>query len=377
MNIAFFTETFLPQINGVTYTVDNWREELERRGHTVYVVYPRNDRAPRRRELAVRSIGFKPVDGYYIGVTTPASVMDRLPDIDVVHAHGPFSLGILGSRVAKRAQSPFILSHHTPAEQYFDYVSKNSYIQAAMDKIYVHWQRLFSRQCDDVLAPTDVAATRLQQRIGRPVKTLSNGINTEFFAPADEDAVDGFRERHRIRDGPVLGYCGRLGYEKHLEDLVALADRFDGEIVVAGDGFAKEQYLPQFREAGITYLGRLQRDEMPVFYSLLDAFVIPSTAETQGVSVLEANACGTPAIGADAQALKNTIEPGRNGYRYPQGDIAALEQCWETVRDEQDALGSGAREVAAEHNVETVVDRLESLYQSAAGVHAVPDQVSI
>jgi len=367
MHIAFFTETYFPQINGVTYTIDNWRTELERRGHTVSIIYPENGYREHGYEYPVPSIDFKPVDGYKVGLSFISDLVDRLPDepVDIVHAHSQFSLGILGAWFARNRDVPFVVSYHTPGEQYFDYVSRNRLVQDAMDVLYLGWERLFYRRCNLILAPTEQASNRLEARIGRPVTPLSNGIDTRFFAPASDDAVAAFRDRHGIpADTPVIGYCGRLGYEKNLEDLARLADRFDGEIVVAGEGFAEEYYLPLFEEAGVRYIGCLDRAEMPLFYAMLDVFVIPSTAETQGVSVLEANACGTPAVGADAQALRETIRDGRNGYRYPVGDIAVLAERVATARET--GMEKDARSVAKEHSIRTVIDTLEASYGDIA-----------
>lgn len=364
MNIAFFTETYFPQINGVTYTIDNWRQALEDRGHNVRVVYPETERDPAPYDVPISSVNFRPVDGYKIGMSLPSNITSRMPDIDIVHTHGQFSMGILAAMVAKKERVPLFLSYHTPCEQYFDYVSKNPTIQRGMDKIYLAWERLFYRRCDRILSPSQDAKQYLAGRINFPVTRLSNGINTEFFAPRDATTTDRFRDRYDIGDGPIIGYCGRLGYEKNLEDLVALAEQFDGEIVVAGEGFASDHYLPLFEKAGITYVGRLDREEMPAFYSVLDAFVIPSTAETQGISVLEANACRTPAVGADAKALRDTIIEGENGYRYPSGDIDALYDTVQKVLDD-DSLREKSRNVAESHSVGEVVGRLEDMYTAA------------
>jgi 1,2-diacylglycerol 3-alpha-glucosyltransferase len=56
MNIGFFTDSYFPGIDGVTYTISAWRERLEDRGHDVYVVYPASSDDPDDRELPVRSL---------------------------------------------------------------------------------------------------------------------------------------------------------------------------------------------------------------------------------------------------------------------------------------------------------------------------------
>lgn len=358
MHVAVFTETYFPQLNGVTYTLDAWREELTRQGHEVTIVYPESKHVPRRGEVPVRSLGFRPVQGYRVGVTRLGRLDEPVRDADLVHVHGPFTMGLQGQRFASRRDLPVVATHHTPAERYLRYLTSNRALQRALDRVYGRWERWFYGRCDLLLAPSPQAASHLEGRVGREVQPLSNGTDTTFFSPRVTD----FRHRHGLGEGPLLGYCGRLGYEKNLEDLMALARVFRGQVVVAGDGFAKDHYVPRFEAAGIRYLGRLPRWEMPEFYSSLDLFVLPSTEETQGVSVLEANACGTPAVGADAGGLRDTIRDKVNGARYPPGDVAALHAVVEACLADRESLGVGAREHALDHDVAKVVDRLEVLY---------------
>lgn len=360
MRIAYFTDTYYPQLNGVTYTLSSWKEELESRGHEAHVVYPASDHEPGPHEHTIKSLDMAPVEGYKVGVGFPPDVEDVLPRVDAVHAHGPFTLGLLGERLATGRDVPFFVTHHTPMEEYFRYVSEAPALHEIMGGLYTAWIRRLYGAADEVLAPSPVAAERLAGRIGREVLPVSNGTDTSFFQPTTSD----FRERHGLpTDEPVVGFCGRLGYEKNLEDLIALAPRFPGTVAVAGDGFARDHYEPRMREAGIRYLGRLDREEMPEFYSTLDVFIIPSKGETQGVCVLEANACGTPVVGADTMGLRNTIEEDRNGVRYPPGDIDALNRAVVRVYEDRTRLSKGAREVGRENSVERVVDHLLGLYR--------------
>lgn len=360
MRIAYFTETYFPQINGVTYTIDSWRDALQKRGHDVHVVYPETDYTPREREHPVAGIDTRVVEGYRLGAGFPRDVAERIGQVDVVHGHGPFSLGVLGQRVAKRQDVPFVATHHTPLYRYFDYLSNQPELHAALYYVYKGWERLFYRSCDEALAPSAYTAQQLGQRIARDITPLSNGLDTDFFSPSaptlqQENGLDGER---------VAGFCGRLGHEKNLDELLAFADRFDGHVLVAGDGFARDHYEPLFRQRdNVTYLGRLDRDQMPHFYASLDVFVIPSTVETQGVSVLEANACGTPAVGADAMALSETIVDGENGVRYTPGDVDHLQDAVGQVYDDLDGFQERARAEAEQHSIDTVVDDLLDVYR--------------
>ncbi|MDY6766329.1 MAG: glycosyltransferase [Candidatus Nanohaloarchaea archaeon] len=359
MRIAYFTETYFPQINGVTYTIDAWREELQARDHEVHVVYPDSAHQPRRGEHPVASVETRVVEGYRLGAAFPREVADRVGDVDVVHGHGPFSLGVLGQRVAKRQDVPFVATHHTPLYRYFDYLSGQPELHAALYYVYKGWERLFYRSCDAALAPSQYTADKLAGRIAREITPLSNGLDTNFFAPSEP----ALRAEHGLEDDRVVGFCGRLGHEKNLDELLDFADRFDGHVLVAGDGFARDHYEPRFQaHPSITYVGRLPRERMPQFYSSLDAFLIPSTVETQGVSVLEANACGVPAVGADAMALSETIVDGENGKHYTPGDVDELAAAVEEVYEDLDRFQERSRMLAEQHSITSVVDDLLDIY---------------
>ena len=152
--------------------------------------------------------------------------------------------------------------------------------------------------------------------------------------------------------------------EKHLEDIIGIADRFDGEILLAGLGPALEHYKKLAAgKKSVKFLGFLDRKDLLGFYSSLDLFVFPSTVETQGLVALEAMACGVPVIGADAFALKNTITPGKTGYLYRQGDKEMLGERIEKGYENRKKLSKNCKEYVKEHSVEKSMEKLMKLYE--------------
>ena len=88
MNIGFFTDSYFPGIDGVTYTIQAWRDRLESRGHEVYVVYPESGHEPDDHEIPVPSLP----NPFYRQYRFPTyRRLSTLPDLDVVHCHGPAS----------------------------------------------------------------------------------------------------------------------------------------------------------------------------------------------------------------------------------------------------------------------------------------------
>ena len=358
--VAAFTDTYLPTVNGVTYTVRTWRDCWERHNGLMGVVYPDDDGYESGvREFPVSSVPFPFYPGFRFGLPdVPAGVRGLEPDL--VHAHTPFSLGLAARRFALDRDLPLVVSYHTPAEEYAEYVSDA--FAGAIRRVADRYERWFFEQADAVIVPSATAADRVATD-GTPTHVVSNGVDIERFEPADEAAVAAFRERHDLPEGPLVGYTGRHGYEKRLEDLLAATASLDVGVVLGGDGPARPEL--QRRAAArddVRFLGFLDRTELPTFYSALDAFAFPSPVETQGLVALEATACGTPVAAVDSGALSESVVDGETGYHFQPGDVDGFRAAVRRVLEERATLSARCLESRPELSVERSMERLSSVY---------------
>lgn len=360
-SVAAFTDTYLPTVNGVTYTVESWRDCWADRGGRMDVVYPRTDGyAPRAGEYPVRSLPFPFYPGFRLGVPW---IPKRVRDVDIVHAHTPFAVGLAGLWLAQRRDRPFVASYHTPSAEYADYVAPGETVERGVERVGERYERWFLDRADAVLAPSEATASHLRESVGvsTPVTVVPNGIDTERFRPVDSGA---FRARYGLDDRPLIGYTGRHGYEKRLTDVVDAAADLDATVVFGGDGPARADIEARTEEHGVDarFLGFLDRDELPAFYSALDLFVFPSPVETQGLVALEANACGTPVVGADEGALADTVEDGVTGYHFETGDIASLRRSIRRALDDRASLSEACVERREDHGVDRAIESVADVY---------------
>ncbi|MEF8781356.1 MAG: glycosyltransferase [Haloferacaceae archaeon] len=365
--VAAFTDTYLPTVNGVTYTVRTWARRWRARGSRMDVVYPdAPDREPEPGEYAVESVPFPFYDGFRLGAP---SVPRGIGTPDVVHTHTPFSLGLAARRLAGRTSAPLVASYHTPTSEYAGYFSSNSWIEALLGRAASVYEELVLGAADAVVAPSEPVAEELRDRRGiDSVFVVPNGVDVDRFSPTGETAVRAFRERHDLGSGPLVGYTGRHGYEKRLEEIPPAIADLDVTLVVAGDGPARDAFERAARRHGVDarFLGFLDRSQLPTFYSALDAFLFPSPVETQGLVALEANACGTPVVGVDAGALVDTVEEGVTGYRFPEGDTAAFRDAIERTLAAAPQLSRRCLDRRSELSVERSLDALETVYDRVA-----------
>jgi len=340
VRIGFFTDSYFPGVDGVTYTIDLWRDELEARGHEVYVVYPDGEYEPDDREIPVRSLPNPFYPGYRIPTVRRLST---LPTLDVVHCHGPASVGLLGRYYARRHDIPSIYTHHTPIEAYFEQSVGERRLANALSRAYVPLETAFLGTFDVVTASTG--------QIDRDVEhvPLPVGIDTTFFSPTASSWET---------DETVIGYSGRLSLEKNVDAVLEAATRLPARrFVVVGEGPRRDR-LERKAPDNVEIRDFLPREELPGFYSGLDAFVTASTGDTLGLSTLEANACGTPVVAADVPPFDRTIGPD-NGVRFTHGDIDsmvdAIESCLDATWDTRAAI--------QQYDVSRTLKSLESLYR--------------
>jgi len=344
LRIGFFTDSYFPGIDGVTYTIQAWRDRLEDRGHEVYVIYPESSYEPDEREIPVTSLP----NPFYRQYRFPVyRRLDTLPEFDVVHCHGPASTGLMGTRYATKRDVPAIYTHHTPVEDYLVQGLKLDSLSELAGRLYVAYENRFLRSFDCVTASTS--------RIRRSVepRELPVGVELDTFRPRDGELF--------ATNGPVVGYSGRMTDKKNVDELLGLAERLpECCFELVGEGPSRAT-LERAAPDNVTFRDFLPREQLPTFYSTLDVFVTASTCDTLGLSTLEANACGTPVAAADVPPFEETIGP-ENGALFEYRDLDSMERavtdCLENDRP--------TREAVEQFAVSETIDELEAIYTGSA-----------
>jgi glycosyltransferase involved in cell wall biosynthesis len=208
------------------------------------------------------------------------------------------------------------------------------------------WERTVER-ASRFLCVSRTTARELTERYPETasrVRVALNGVDTDFFFPADDPAARRRARQRYAADQPFILYLGTLEPRKNVEGLVAACERLWGrrrsrpDLVLAGGAGWKTASLHRriarssFRDK-IHVAGYTQRDAARELYRAAEAFVYPSLAEGFGLPVLEAMACGTPVVASTAEAL---CEVGGDAALYaPPRDIEALARAIERALEDQ------------------------------------------
>jgi len=243
-------------------------------------------------------------------------VSERHPREIIVSTPGP--MGFVGLIAARILGIPCRSIYHTDFKVQLELIIGQGMAPVLADQFC----RAFYAATDEIQVPSAVYIDTLAAR-GYPVERLKP------FARGLEDAAFGFRPelrfgamaRHDISPSPfTLLWAGRVSHDKNIDFLL---DRFrevrcragDVQLLFAGDGPALEHYRRATRDLeGVRWLGRLDRAVLREWYNTADLFVFPSTMDTFGMAVLEAQAAGLPAIVTDIGGPQEIVANGRTGY---------------------------------------------------------------
>lgn len=378
----FCTDTYPPQVNGVSVVTALSVAGLLARGWEVEVVapaYPPVSIDPFEHEHAEGGIPAAPVTAIasvplplYPDIRLAAPAAARIAGVidafapDLVHSATEFVIGRLGQLLALRKGIPVTSSYHTDFSRYAD-----AYGAPWLRPSVTRYIGRFHCRSQRVYTPSAPARDDLLRLGVRDAEVWGRGVDIETFHPARRS--EPLRESYGDRDTCLLLHVGRLAAEKGVERILEawaiarsqLPDH-SAHLIVAGSG-PRERELRHEAPDGITFLGNLDRRHvLPRLYASCDAFLFASLTETLGLVVLEAMASGLPVIATPAGGVADHLRDGDNGIAFPAGDVGAMAHAIVTIvmdRDRRRALSLGARRTAEELSWSAELDRLDASYR--------------
>ncbi|MBD3346868.1 MAG: glycosyltransferase [Chitinivibrionales bacterium] len=249
-------------------------------------------------------------------------IYDQAPDEIYISTPGP--IGMLGLLCAKLLHVPSTNIYHTDFTRY----AKQIIGDEAVCNIVEDCLRFFYSMSGTVSVPTRQYISLLEKR-GIPREKMvrfKRGIDPNIFAPYD-GAHQILENTCGITDGITLMYSGRISKEKSVDFLgdvyAKIAEKHQNvNLILAGNGPYFEEFQQKMaRFPRVHFVGRIPRLQLPHLYSASHCFVFPSVTDTFGMVVLEAQACGLPAIVSNFGGPQEIILNGKTGYSASANDI--------------------------------------------------------
>ncbi|MGX5657752.1 glycosyltransferase family 4 protein [Geodermatophilus nigrescens] len=377
MRVAVVTESFLPQVNGVTNSVLRVCEQMRRHGAQVLVVAPGPGPGEYAGATVVRSpsVALPRYAGFRVGRPWPGLgrvLREFAPD--VVHLASPAALGASAARVARRLDVPVVAVHQTDLVGFaarYGLPGVGRMVWAGLRPVYAG--------AAATLVPSRPVADELRARGVPRVRLWARGVDSAAFSPARRDPA--LRARLAPGGEVVVGYVGRLAAEKELHLLAGL-DRVPGvQLVLVGDGPQRERL--EWALPGAVFAGFRGGAERGAWTASLDVFVHPGSSETFCQAAQEALASGVPVVAPAAGGPLDVVTAGRTGLFFTPGSAADLRAQVERLVAEPDTrawMARAARASVRGRTWDSLGDQLLGHYTDAlagrAAAPAAPERVA-
>lgn len=384
MKIGLFTDTYSPDINGVVSSVVTLQRLLEEHGHDVYVVT--NHKAILKQwegnVLRLPGLELKWLYGYKLSTPYHYSAKEEIRklNLDVIHVHTEFGVGIFGRLVAKNLNIPIVSTYHTMYEDYTHYMNifNIDELEVFNKKIVSTISRSISDSTQAVIAPsTKTKETLLKYKVKTPIYVIPTGLNLKQFDPINrhQNRIDEIRAKYGIdKDDHVIAYIGRVAQEKSIEIPIEgfqYVKQSNIKLLIVGGGpqlqelrdLAKSYHL----EDKVIFTDKQPRDEITDYYFAADAFVSASQTETQGMTFIEALACELPVFARHDEVLESLVIENESGYYFttPQEFAHKVENFFSLSNDTQLKMKKHAHDKVAMYDGEIFYAKVLSVYFQA------------
>jgi glycosyltransferase involved in cell wall biosynthesis len=239
-----------------------------------------------------------------------------------IHSATPGPIGLAALAIARILKLPICSTYHTALPQYVAQLTEDPGMEELMWR-YTLW---YYNQMDLTYVPSHAIGDELKAK-GVPedkIRFSPRGIDSHRFHPSKRNGF--FGSRYRLGDDVLkLLYVGRISKEKNL-DLLENAFRKlcksheNIHLVIVGEGPYFEEMKKRTAGLPVTFTGFLDGEDLCQAYASSDVFVFPSSTDTFGNVILEAQASGLPVVVTDEGGPKENLIPGKTGYVIPAND---------------------------------------------------------
>lgn len=373
LSICMVSDDFFPAATGVGIHVQCVAKELAQRGHRITIITTRRPGQPKievwNGVKVYRTFTIK-VYGFYQALASRATLRRILKEneVDIVHYH---YLGLLLMRAFKSARS-LKVKHIYTYHMTVDHLTQPR-LMKPFRQIIAGLYNGYCRKFNLILAPSERLAEQIRHSgIDTPTYFLSNPIVLN-------GAID--TENPRSGNGFVVLYVGRLDPEKNLPYLLkafaALVKKHENaELWLVGQGGLRKSLEDLCGELGVAasvkFLGFVNHEDLPQYYSATDVFVLPSLVETQGMTAMEAMCFAKPIIVTKSiVSAQELVEDGENGFIVDPGSVDDLTDKLLRLSEDPDLrrnMGRQSYHRSRRYSPEKIVTDLEQYYARVAHI---------
>ncbi len=378
MKVLITTDWYRPVINGVVTSVLNLERELRSRGHEVRVLTVSRTHSSWKEDNTWYYLASYPLDKLYPKAratlqfhhTFIQELIDWKPD--VIHSQCELNSFIFAKKIANKTKAPLVHTYHTVYEEYTHYFSLNERIGKQAVRSFSRWTL---NKTQAVIVPTEkVRNILLRYGVHKKISVIPTGISLDRFEiHFTQEDRDKLREKVGIPKGnQVMVTLGRVAQEKNIQELIEYVHRLKRPrftYVIVGDGpYRHELQKLVYRlgeEKRILFTGMVPPEQAPYYYRLGDIFGSASNSEAQGLTYVEALACGLPSVCRKDPSLDDVIVHGYDGFQY--SNYQEFEEAIHRMLDNPERcqeMKENALKVADKYSAKLFAKRVEGVYKA-------------
>lgn len=387
MKIGLFSDTYLPEINGVVSSIVTLQKGLEKAGHEVFVITTHPSLLSLSYEnkiLRLPGIELKNMYGYVLTSPLHIRAYQYVKDmnLDVIHAHTEFGIGIFARLVARLLSLPITITYHTTYEDYTHYV--NVFKSKAFDKLakktVSKLSKIYIDSADAIISPSEKTKKMLLgYGVENEIHVVPTGLDLDRFDPkhSTKFQLTNLKSQLKINNNEkVILFVGRIAKEKSIDLVIDGFDKIDQNLVschlvIVGGGPELEALKLQASlikaSNKVHFLGKVPNDQVAQYYHLSDVFVSASTTETQGMTFIEAFASHKPVFAREDEVLKNLVIEKQTGFYFKstQDFGQKMQEFLLLSQEDVQKIQANCLSKTFEYRQETFVEKVLKVYDLA------------
>lgn len=382
MNICFFTDVFLPRIDGVSNSIYHLSKQMAENGEQVLVFAPKLEGSDQVDVPGVQLEFLPSLPAFVypqtrIGLTSPKLIRKiRRFQPDVIHVTTPFSVGLAGLILGKMMKVPVVGAFHgyMMSEEYLELLGIKR-MTKTFEKLLWRVTKDFYNKSDLILTPSQyVKQDLIDHKFTKPIRVIHNAAEI-LKGKIDERFFQQFVSEHQIdQQAPTVLYIGRLSTEKNLFSLIDVFELVQArlpqaQLVLIGDGPRRSDIEKLISERGLRncfVTGAVEHSQLlqAGLYRLGDVFVTCSQSEVQPMSIIEALNFGLPVAAVKARGVGEMVQD--NGFLVEPGQVEPMAQeLFKILTDKKlrEKMSLRSEEMAKQYDLETVARKHVQTYQ--------------
>lgn len=388
MRIGLFTDTYMPDINGVVVSIKTLKEALEDLGHTVYVVTNQPSITKTSYEdkiLRLPGVELKFLYGYTMSSPIHMQAVSLIEEmeLDIIHAHSEFGVGLFARYLSGALRIPLVSTYHTTYEDYTHYVNVLGVkmLETLSKKAVAKMSRNWSKSSQIIIAPSEKTKKMLLgYEIQKEIVVIPTGLDLNRFKNIDLDRLSEIKSKYGVDDIFTFIYIGRLAKEKSLDVVLDAFEKLldagtKAQLLIVGSGPSLEDLEEMVNDLGmaeyVKFLGLLPLEDIPLYYHCADAFISASLTETQGLTYIEALACGLPVFARPDKPLEGIIVDQETGFLFESDNefVGKAQAFIESSDDEKGQIKRNALTKSLDFDSQAFGQKVFELYERAIDIY--------